>query len=67
MPAKHDDSTQAARRKYIAEKRRKLSLNLFPEEYEAFASACAANQTTPTTEIRAFMRRYVAAEQRREE
>lgn len=63
MPAKHDDSTQAARRRYIETKRLRFTLNCFPDEFELFRAACERNHTTPTTEIRRFMAEYTERNQ----
>ena len=58
MPAKHDASTDRARRKYKAEKRQRFTLEAAPAEIESFKSACLAQGTTATTEIRRFMAEY---------
>jgi hypothetical protein len=38
----------------------RFSLDFKPDELEAFRSACAANGTTATTEIKKFVRQYIA-------
>jgi len=63
MPTKHDRATQEARIRYIAEKRKRFTLNLAPEEFDSFRSACERNCTTPTTEIRRFMAEYAKGDQ----
>lgn len=63
MPAKHDPSTDRARRKYKAEKRQRFTLEAAPEEIESFKTACLAQGTTATTEIRRFMAEYTKGDQ----
>lgn len=64
MPTKHDRATQEARIRYIAEKRKHFNLNLAPDEFESFRSACERNGTTPTTEIRRFMADFTKGDQK---
>lgn len=58
MERKSKYSSQAAynRRTYV-----RFPLDLKPDVLEAFKKACAANHTTPTTEIKKFINQYIKA------
>lgn len=61
MPAKHDAATDAARRKYNAEKMRTFAASIPKAEGEAFRAACAAEGSTVNAVLRRLMREYAAA------
>lgn len=52
---KYESQIKNLRKNYV-----RFPLDLKPEVLEAFKSACAANGTTPTTEIKKFITRYTA-------
>lgn len=58
MEGKSKYASQAAynRRTYV-----RFPLDLKPDILEAFKKACAANNTTPTTEIKKFIHQYIKA------
>ena len=61
MPAKHDPATDAARRRYNAEKMRSLAVSVPTEEAEAFRAACASEGSTVNAVLRRLMRKYAEA------
>ena len=54
MPGKYESQQRYNRRNYV-----RFPLDLRPELLEAFRAACAAKDTTPTTEIKRFIAEYV--------
>lgn len=56
MPGKYEAQQKYNRKTYV-----RFPLDLKPEVLEAFKAACAANGTTPTTEIKKFIAEYTAA------
>lgn len=53
MEAKYASQIKSLRKNYV-----RFPLDLKPDVLEAFRSACAANGTTPTTEIKRFIAEY---------
>ena len=51
---KYESQIRTLRKNYV-----RFPLDLKPEVLAAFKAACAANGTTPTTEIKKFISRYV--------
>ncbi len=51
---KYESQIRNLRKNYV-----RFPLDLKPEVLAAFKAACAANGTTPTTEIKKFIARYV--------
>lgn len=51
---KYESQIRNLRKNYV-----RFPLDLKPEVLAAFKAACAANGTTPTTEIKKFITRYV--------
>jgi len=51
---KYESQIRNLRKNYV-----RFPLDLKPEVLAAFKAACAANGTTPTTEIKKFISRYV--------
>lgn len=51
---KYESQIKNLRKNYV-----RFPLDLKPEVLEAFRTACAANGTTPTTEIKKFIAQYV--------
>ena len=51
---KYESQIRNLRKNYV-----RFPLDLKPEVLAAFKAACAANDTTPTTEIKKFIARYV--------
>ena len=56
MPA---DAKYEAQAKHLREKYVRFPLDFKPEELDAFKAKCAANGTTPTAEIKKFVRQYL--------
>ena len=54
-----EESKYKSQIKHLKEKYVRFPLNLKPEVLDAFKAACAANGTTPTTEIKRFIAQYV--------
>lgn len=52
--SKYESQMKNLRKNYV-----RFPLDLKPDVLEAFRSACAANGTTPTTEIKKFIARYI--------
>lgn len=53
--SKYQSQINNLRKNYV-----RFPLDLKPEVLEAFKSACAGNNTTPTTEIKKFISSYCA-------
>lgn len=53
--SKYEAQIQNLRKNYV-----RFPLDLKPDVLEAFRAACSENGTTPTTEIKKFIARYVA-------
>ena len=53
----------SAQQRYLRAHYVRFSLDLRPDVLKAFRAACAANNTTPTTEIKRFIADYCAAQQ----
>lgn len=53
--SKYKSQIKNLRKNYV-----RFPLDLKPEVLEAFRAACAANGTTPTTEIKKFIAQYLA-------
>jgi len=56
MTSKYDAQQRSLRKNYV-----RFPLDLRPEILDAFRTACKANGTTPTTEIKKFIAEYIAA------
>ena len=54
---KYSPQIKNLRKNYV-----RFPLDLKPEILDAFRAACAANGTTPTTEIKRFISEYIAHE-----
>ena len=54
---KYSSQIKNLRKNYV-----RFPLDLKPEILDAFRAACAANGTTPTTEIKRFISEYIAHE-----
>ena len=52
---KYSSQIKNLRKNYV-----RFPLDLKPEILDAFRAACAANGTTPTTEIKRFISEYIA-------
>lgn len=52
--SKYESQIKNLRKNYV-----RFPLDLKPDVLEAFRTACAANGTTPTTEIKKFITRYI--------
>lgn len=52
--AKYKRQAEYNRRNYV-----RFPLDLKPDILEAYKAACAANGTTPTTEIKRFIQSYI--------
>lgn len=55
--SKYQPQIKNLRKNYV-----RFPLDLKPDVLEAFKKACAANHTTPTTEIKKFINQYIKAE-----
>lgn len=55
--SKYKSQMKNLRKNYV-----RFPLDLKPEVLEAFKTACAANGTTPTTEIKRFIAEYCSKE-----
>ena len=53
-----NDSKYKAQIKHLKEKYARFALNIKPDELALFKSKCAENGTTPTTEIKQFIKNY---------
>lgn len=56
----HLKSKYQAQMKYLRKNYIRFPLDLKPEILESFKRTCALNNTTPTTELKKFIARYVA-------
>ena len=54
MPGKYDAQQKYNRKTYV-----RFPLDLKPEVLEAYKAACAGKGTTPTTEVKKFIARYI--------
>lgn len=54
-----NDSKYKAQIKHLQTHYVRFPLNLRPKELEEFKSKCKANNTTPTTEIKKFIKSYI--------
>lgn len=57
------ESKYQAQQRYNRKNYVRFPLDLKPDVLEAFKTACTANGTTPTTEIKRFIAGYIAAAQ----
>lgn len=55
MAGKYESQQRNLRKNYV-----RFPLDLKPDMLEAYKAACAANGTTPTTEIKRFIADYIA-------
>lgn len=53
--SKYESQMKNLRKNYV-----RFPLDLKPDVLDAFKAACAENGTTPTTEIKKFIARYIA-------
>lgn len=56
------ESKYQAQQRYNRKTYVRFPLDLKPDVLEAFKAACAANGTTPTTEIKRFISDYISQE-----
>ncbi len=57
MESKYRSQIKNLRKNYV-----RFPLDLKPDVLEAFKAKCAANNTTPTTEIKKFIAAYISDE-----
>ncbi len=61
MATKYESQIKNLRKNYV-----RFSLDFRPDMLEAFRSACAANNTTATTEIKRFVSEYIEESKQKE-
>ncbi len=55
------EKNYSAQQRHIRAHYARFAFDLRPEQLEEFKSACKANETTPTTEIKRFIAEYCAS------